>query len=246
MVSATEFLEVEQHALYQITNAPILAYPYPHIYVENVFPSWFYEELLKHLPNLEVYQPIKKTGNVAGKSGNYDDRYVIHLRDEALDQFDANSLEFWRDVMLWLQGENTIRFLLGKFDPFLKERFRDTLQNILFHPYTQLVRDFTNHSITPHTDAAWKVAVFLFYLPSSADHIQLGTSLYVPNDPTLRCPGDIHHPREQFTKVITAEYKPNTMLGFFKSSISFHGVEPVTVPDVQRDLIQYSICFGNK
>ena len=36
-------------------------------------------------------------------------------------------------------------------------------------------------------------------------------------------------------------YKPNTMLGFFKTSSSFHGVEAVTAMNVQRDLIQHSI-----
>ena len=103
------------------------------------------------------------------------------------------------------------------------------------------MRDFTNFSLPPHADAEWKVAVFIFYLPPNADHIHLGTSLYVPNNPKFRCKGGPHHPRERFTKVITMEYKPNTMLGFFKTSSSFHGVEAVTETNVQRDLIQHSI-----
>ncbi len=33
----------------------------------------------------------------------------------------------------------------------------------------------------------------------------------------------------------------NLMYAFFKTSSSFHGVEPVTAPNVQRGLIQHSI-----
>ncbi|MCH8197367.1 MAG: hypothetical protein IH904_04715 [Proteobacteria bacterium] len=235
------FSEVEQHAVYRIANAPIRSYPYPHVYVENVFPSWFYEELLKHLPALQVYQPIDEAGPVTDTAGRYKDRYVITVCEESLDRFDAADREIWRDLMTWLHGENAIRFLLGKFEPLLKKRFKEALHDVNFHPYIQLLRDFTNYSLTPHTDAIPKVVVFIFYLPPNADHIHLGTSLYVPNDPTFRCEGGPHHPRERFTKVITMEYKPNTMLGFFKTSFSFHGVEPVTATNVQRDLIQYSI-----
>ena len=227
--------------MYQIANAPIRSYPYPHIYVENVFPDWFYEELLKHLPALQVYQPIDEAGPVTDTAGRYKDRYVIHVCEESLDRFDAADREIWRDLMTWLHGENAIRFLLGKFEPLLKKRFKEALHEVNFHPYIQLLRDFTNYSLTPHTDAIPKVVVFIFYLPPNADHIHLGTSLYVPNDPTFRCEGGPHHPRERFTKVVTMAYKPNTMLGFFKTSSSFHGVEPVTAPNVQRDLIQYSI-----
>ncbi len=235
------FSDVEQHAVYQIANAPIRGYPYPHIYLENVFPDWFYEELLKHLPALQVYQPIGEAEAITGTAELYKDRYVIHLYEESLDRFDTADREIWRHLMTWLHGENAIRFLLEKFEPLLKKRFKEALHEVNFYPYTQLVRDFTNYGLTPHTDRIEKVVVLLFYLPPNADNIELGTSLYVPNDPTFRCEGGPHHPRERFTKVITAEYKPNTLLGFFKTSSSFHGVEPVTAPNVQRDLIQYSI-----
>ena len=42
----------------------------------------------------------------------------------------------------------------------------------------------------------------------------------------------------------TAPYKPNSLLAFLRSDISFHGVEPLSEQDVascSRDLIQYVI-----
>lgn len=85
--------------MYRIANAPIRLYPYPHIYVENVFPDWFYEELLKHLPALQVYQPIGEAGPVTDTAGHYKDRYVIHVCEESLDRFDAADRDIWRDLM---------------------------------------------------------------------------------------------------------------------------------------------------
>ncbi|HEU4795062.1 MAG TPA: hypothetical protein VFT02_05480, partial [Pyrinomonadaceae bacterium] len=44
--------------------------------------------------------------------------------------------------------------------------------------------------------------------------------------------------------VKTAPYKPNSLLAFVRSDISFHGLEPLTEHDVAtegRDLIQYVV-----
>jgi hypothetical protein len=87
-----------------------------------------------------------------------------------------------------------------------------------------------------------KVVVFLFYLARPGADEGLGTSLYMPRDDGFRCEGGLHHPREQFFRVATMPYRPNTLVGFFKTARSFHGVEPVTAPGASRDLIQLSFC----
>jgi len=69
----------------------------------------------------------------------------------------------------------------------------------------------------------------------------LGTSLYVPKDPQFTCPGGPHHDFELFRRVHTMEYLPNTLFAFMKTPDSFHGVEPITQPEVQRDLLLYDI-----
>ena len=56
--------EVEQHVVYRIANAQVLTYPFPHFYVEDIFPASFYEELLKSLPSLEEYRSIADSGRV--------------------------------------------------------------------------------------------------------------------------------------------------------------------------------------
>jgi hypothetical protein len=36
---------VEQHVIYQIANAPLREYPFPHFYVESAFPEGFYRSM---------------------------------------------------------------------------------------------------------------------------------------------------------------------------------------------------------
>jgi len=70
----------------------------------------------------------------------------------------------------------------------------------------------------------------------------LGTSIYRPKDPDFSCARRTNYPFEEFIKVGTAPYMPNSLLAFLRSDRSFHGVEPLSVQDTgsgPRDLIQY-------
>ena len=49
---------VEEHVLYRIFNAPVREYPYPHIYVENIFPDDFYAELRANWPDSAAFKPL--------------------------------------------------------------------------------------------------------------------------------------------------------------------------------------------
>ena len=43
------FLDAELHVAYRILNTPILNFPFPHFYVENVFPHDFYSKIQENL-----------------------------------------------------------------------------------------------------------------------------------------------------------------------------------------------------
>ncbi len=108
----------------------------------------------------------------------------------------------------------------------------------------QLIRHRAGFFLGPHSDSSSKLVVLLLYLApdDSADH--LGTSMNRPKDPTFSCPKSAHYPFEDFIDVKTAPYRPNSMLAFFRSDLSFHGVEPLSEQDTttcNRDLIQYVI-----
>ncbi|HEX2271176.1 MAG TPA: hypothetical protein VHH35_16645, partial [Pyrinomonadaceae bacterium] len=77
---------------------------------------------------------------------------------------------------------------------------------------------------------------------NSAEH--LGTSLYRPKQACFSCPDSKHYAFQDFIRVKTAPYRPNSLLAFVRSDISFHGLEPLSEQDIAvtgRDVIQYVI-----
>ena len=81
--------------------------------------------------------------------------------------------------------------------------------------------------------------------PSDENLKPLGTSVYKPKDPDFKCRGINHHGFGGFEKVFTAPFIPNSLFGFVKSDISFHGVERIHEQNIQRKLLNY-IVYGKK
>jgi hypothetical protein len=104
---------------------------------------------------------------------------------------------------------------------------------------SQLIRHRPGYFLGPHSDLHTKLVVLLIYLAPDDSTAHLGTSLYRPKDPSFSCPNSTHYQFEDFIKVKTAPYKPNSLLAFFRSDVSFHGLEPLGKADSGRDVIQY-------
>ena len=231
--------DVESHVHYRIANTPILEHPFPHFYATDVFPADFYAELRRRLPEQAGYTRIDETGTVP--KGMYKERFVCALDELEGQEFESGAgTSFWADLSGWLLGDAFAQLILGRFRPALRERFGpDNAPRI--ETDARLVRDFTNYAISPHTDSPRKLVSLLFYLPQDDSKRHLGTSIYAPKQPDFRCPGTGHHPFEQFKKVATMEYRPNTLFAFFKTERAFHGVDPIADADVVRDLLLYNI-----
>ena len=52
------YSHVDSHLAYKIANANLLEYPYPHMFIENIFPIDIYEEMLINMPIQNNYSPI--------------------------------------------------------------------------------------------------------------------------------------------------------------------------------------------
>jgi len=231
--------DVEQHVHYRIANAPVRAYPFPHFYVEGVFPAEFYATLRQRLPGQDGYTRIDETGTVS--KGAYPERFVCSLADLEEQEARARSdTSFWADFSSWLLGDAFAELILARFRPFFADRFGQNVEpRIEFE--ARLVRDLTNYAISPHTDSPRKLVSLLFYLPQDDSMRHLGTSLYAPKDPAFRSEGTGHHPFEIFKKITTMEYRPNTLFAFFKTDRAFHGVDRISDTNVVRDLLLYNI-----
>ena len=229
-------LAPEPHLVYKIGNATINPFPYPHIYVENVFPDDYYTKLQAMLPDPDAMRPIEEVRPVRG----YKERFILQMKDEDLAVLPEEKRAFWSEMHGWLVGSRFATLVRSKFAPYINQRFGST-PNIRFYDESMLVQDTTNYALGPHSDSPKKVVTFLFYLPRDTTQRHLGTSVYIPKDMSFRCPGGPHYPHDRFERVWTMPFVPNSLFAFVKTDNSFHGVEPVTDPDVRRWLLLYDI-----
>lgn len=227
--------EAERVIGYNILNAPMRLYPYPHIYVPEVFPADFYAELQRNIPSHDVMTPIEAARRVRG----YKERFILDFQGQ-MKGLTSPQAAFWGDMADWLLAARFRDQILAKFKPFVNHRF-EGIEGLQFHSDAHLTEDITNYALGPHTDIPSKVISVLFYLPKDDTQAHLGTSIYVPKDPSRRCPGGPHHDRNDFDRVATMPFKPNSLFAFVKSDHTFHGVEPVVEPDVRRWLLLYNV-----
>jgi hypothetical protein len=242
--------DVEEFVHYQIANAAVRGYPYPHFYVQPVFPETYYRRMLETLPDTEALTPINEYGTVGRmdkKTGQlmkspFEPRYLAELAVlEAEEQatFGSGS-DTWRSLSAWLLGERFRKLIIGKFMAGIRARFGAEAR-LETSVEARFVRDMTEYSIKPHTDTPKKLVSLLFYLPADERLQALGTSVYVPKDKAFRCDGTKRHPFEQFNKVMTAGFLPNSLFGFLKTDQAFHGVEVIKQPEIERNLLLYNI-----
>ena len=207
---------VTSHVQKAILNAPIRPEPWPHLFVENIFPPDFYEELLSYFPYREQLAPLsRKTTN----------RFVYWLERDGV--LTPGVHPWWASfraqlfMPLWLTLES-------KF----KVRGRYTGSELLY--------DISGYGLGPHTDTPDKLITGLFYLPEvHADSGAKGTVLYKGEAPDplgkLRATGlPPYLPREH--SVIP--YWPNSALFFVRTDMSYHGVHRTAVP---RRLLAFDV-----
>lgn len=239
--------DVEEYVRYQIANAPVRPYPFPHFYVSPVFPEDFYERMMSSLPPTEVLDPIHEHGTVGvtnKESGEFtpmfEPRYIADLSRLKEDEETRQRGHLWRDLSAWLLSDAFRELMLQKFRIGISERFGEGAQ-LRTDVEGRFVRDFHQYQIHPHTDQPAKLVSLLFYLPSNDALKRHGTAIYRPIDPQLRCTGLSRHPFELFRKVAAMSFMPNSLLGFLKTDYSFHGVEEIKDERIERNVLLYNI-----
>jgi hypothetical protein len=234
---------VEDHVLGRITEAPIKRLPSPHFYIDGVFPEDYYGDLIANMPGDDDFTCLGDTGRVP--KGAYRERFVFLPTKDEIEKLPAGKREFWRDLSKWLYGERFFRSMVGKFAQSATTRFAGKLDKVKLTSEVLVVRDRTNYSIGPHTDAPHRFLSMLFYLPPDSSREHLGTSLYMPLDRSFTCEGGPHYEFDKFVKVDTMPYRPNSLFCFLRTDTSFHGVEPIEDADIVRDLILYDVRIAN-
>ena len=139
-------IDVNEHVMYKIANEPILTYPYPHFFIQSIFPESFYDSMLSNLPPTSKYTSISETGRVT--RGSYKERFVISLPD-GIEALDTHQQDFWIELTSWLLGDDFLKLLVDKFRPFIAERFSGSqAKKTSLAPTALLIRDFQNYMIS--------------------------------------------------------------------------------------------------
>ncbi|MGH8617884.1 MAG: hypothetical protein ACREUW_09345 [Burkholderiales bacterium] len=229
----------EEHVLYRIANAVLREHPYPHLYVEDVFPADYYSAMRAHWPGTESLHTLDQYGRVP--EGAYPERFAMPLDAGGIGSLPPDKQAFWGGLETWMLTDHFVRALVDKFKSHVEARFERPAAACQFECEALVVRDRTNYAIGPHTDSPHRLLSLLFYCPDDDRRSHLGTSIYAPKDPQFRCRGGPHYPHDWFNRVVTMPYRPNSLFAFFKTDHSFHGVEKIEDADVERDVLLYDI-----
>ena len=221
---------------YNIANAPMRMFPYPHFYLRDVFPKDYYAQIQNHMPVPDDMFPIEEVRPVRG----YKERFVMGMDEKSLAHLPEDKKTFWRELSQSMCGELMAKTIMNKFMPFIQARFNNVPNVQLYHE-TLLIQDTTNYAIGPHTDSPRKVVSVLFYMPKDDSQVNLGTSIYQPKDPSFKCVGGPHYPFEPFDRMCTMPFLPNSVFAFLKTHDSFHGVEKVLQDNCHRWLMLFDI-----
>jgi hypothetical protein len=224
----------------RLRGSELLHDPYPHYYLENVFPEEYYQSLLRNLPDTSVYDNLFAVTDLKLDHFRHRDQRDLNKGWTAMLPDDIR--DFWVDFNRWFMGPEMARAVLHTFSEPLRARFGDAEGWPEVSVEAQFIRHRAGYFLGPHSDLYTKLVVLLFYLAPDDRLGHLGTSLYRPKVQGFTCPDSRHYPFDDFVKVKTAPYKRNSMLAFMRSDSSFHGLEQLSEQDVTggpRDLIQY-------
>jgi hypothetical protein len=222
-----------EHFVDRLRRAKVEADPFPHYFIEHVFPENYYRELLRNLPASDVYENLYEVTDL--KLDHFRHRDQRDMDRGWTDRLPGDQKVFWSSFNQWFLSEELAQAVMRSFGweswPALSVE-------------SQFIRHRAGYFLGPHSDLYTKLVVLLLYLApdDSAEH--LGTSLYRPKQPGFSCPDSKHYRFADFIRVKTLPYRPNSLLAFMRSDVSFHGLEPLSERDVEstgRDVIQYVI-----
>lgn len=216
------------HFIDRLRTAGVQPDPFPHYYLEEVFPNDYYRNLLQHLPASDVYENLYEVTDL--KLDHFRHRDQRDMNEGWTERLPPDRKLFWDSFNEWFLGPELAHAVLESFSSQRASWPEVSVES-------QFICHRPGYFLGPHSDLYTKLVVLLIYLAPDHSVEHLGTSLYRPKDPSFTCPDSKHYSFEDFIRVKTAPYRPNSLLAFMRSDISFHGLEPLSTAG--RDVIQY-------
>jgi hypothetical protein len=200
--------------------------PFAHIFLNQVFPSDVYEQMLYHLPDPSLYWSANEKHYGRGDGGVV--RSLFELTTDRIAELHWESREFWREVTGALTAPELKGIMFAKLAPDLAFRYsvqECNVTNLAGFTRPTLYRETDGYEIPPHPDTRRKVVTMQLYLPVDDTQLELGTALYRRKLSAW----PFGNWRSRFTKVKQFEFRPNSGYAFVVNNTltrkSWHGRE---------------------
>src|SRR5262245_3275546 len=101
------------HFIERLHAARVELDPFPHYYLENVFPEDYYQELLCHLPATEVYENLYEVTDL--KLDHFRHRNQRDMNDGWTERLPRELQPFWSSFNEWFLGPALAQATLQSF-----------------------------------------------------------------------------------------------------------------------------------
>jgi hypothetical protein len=113
-------IDALSHFIEQLRSARVEADPFPHYYIEGVFPEDYYRELLRHLPGSNVYENLYEVTTL--KLDHFRHRIQRDLTDGWTNSLPPELQSFWNPFNEWFLSPQVAQAVLESFAEPLRPR----------------------------------------------------------------------------------------------------------------------------
>src|SRR5437870_7973052 len=218
-----------------VRNAREGGVPFYHLEFDRVFPSDFYAEMLRTMPDENDYRPMSGKSKVgSSRPDGKPTRTKIDLFPEYIRHLPPEKFVVWDVVGRVLRSDEVKAALIQHIAPGLKRRFGENFASVGMYPVPILMRDIPGYRVFKHTDSLWKGITVQLYLPPDNSTPHIGTIFHevLPNG---RKPKKAQMP-----------FSPNTGYAFAVADNTWHSADPVGPEVKTRDsiLLTYFVDAG--
>jgi hypothetical protein len=97
----------------RLRAAEVVPDPYPHYYLQNVFPSDYYESMLRYLPESSIYENLYEVTTL--KLDHFKHRDQRDLNEGWTSLLPDHLKRFWTDFNRWFLGQELAHAVLNTF-----------------------------------------------------------------------------------------------------------------------------------
>src|SRR6266702_4386523 len=168
--------ELTEFVADSVQNARQGSAPFFHLQFDRVFPSDFYAEMLRTMPDENDYRPMSgKSKMGSSRPDGKPTRTKLDLFPEYIRHLPMAKRAIWDTVGRALRSKELAQVFVQRLAPGLERRFGSNCAKVRMYPVPILTRDIPGYRVFKHTDSLWKGITVQLYLPADDSNRNVGT-----------------------------------------------------------------------